>query len=157
MCGDEVITILFLPVEAGGESECVKSVLEVCADAFDACFGVSAGVDVDDGFEVVEVFVHVFLGLFYIVVVWHFVPPDVYVKGRRVLRMRRARTSEHPHAGHPSSGHPPGATLAVARPSHTFVGHPGRRKRPHPTPHHSRPYAVWEGHITPSSLNFSIS
>ena len=66
MCGDEVIAILFLLVEAGGESKCLKSVLQVCADAIDACFGVGAGVDVDDGFEVVEVFVHVFLGLFYI-------------------------------------------------------------------------------------------
>ncbi len=41
-------------------------VLEVCADAVDACFSVGAGVDVDDGLEVVEVFVHVFLGLFYV-------------------------------------------------------------------------------------------
>jgi len=53
MGGDGVIAILFLFVEASRESKCLKSVLQVCADSVDASFGVGAGVDVDDGFEVV--------------------------------------------------------------------------------------------------------
>src|SRR5436309_809715 len=76
MGGDEMITIMFLFVEASGESKRLKSVLQVCADAVDASFGVGAGVDVDNGFEVVEVFVHVFLGSFY-VMVFHITPSSL--------------------------------------------------------------------------------
>src|SRR6266702_6658456 len=144
MCGDEVITILLLPVEAGGETECLKSFLQVCADAVDACFGEGAGVDVDDGFEVVEVFVHMFFCLFYIVVVWHFVPPDVYIL-KEISFLSDLFDS------------PP----AARKKKEVFCGspllHPPDARAPHPV--RGRPPSALPlvAYTTPSSLNPSIS
>lgn len=74
---NEVIAIVLLFIEAGREAECLKTVLEVCAYAVDACFGVGARVDVYNGLEVVEVFVYVFLGEIQIIVVFYITPSSL--------------------------------------------------------------------------------
>src|SRR5712691_2225709 len=76
MYSDKVIPILFLSIEARGETKRLKSFLQIRPNTINARLGKSARVDINNRFQILKVIIHELISPFDIAMLTHFVPPE---------------------------------------------------------------------------------